>query len=660
MLPGFSQYLIVFLTGLGVTLLLTPLVKKWATLLGAVDQPNARRPHRRPTPRGGGFAVIIGVHAACLVALAFPWGQLAGGLNLKWWGHFTLASLVLLVTGVIDDVRGLRPLVKLTGQTLAAVIVTFSGVRFGKLFGLELAPALDCVLVVIWILAAINAFNLIDGLDGLASGLALISAAGLCGIFIMEKLPGNVVVLLGFMGACLGFLRYNFHPASIFLGDTGSMFLGFTLGMISLQTYTKSTFLLAFSIPVLVLGVPLYDEVLAVWRRSVRRFLAQDQPGHPRKSGIMQPDLDHLHHRLVKAGLSTRRVAGFLYAINAVLVGFGLLITVFKSHASGIFLMALLAAVYVLMRHLAVLELRDTGRAILSGLRRPTHATYIALGYPVWDMLWMTSSLAFAMRAFEPPPPDFWHSWFLDLPVWVTPTFSLMAASRNYVTVWARARGLDVLMLLSVLWVGLALSLGIALLMDPSHPQTALLRALAVGAISHPAILGARALYRFTEEFVIYLRNKSEIKPETGRLLLYGAGGRCQLFLKERGFDNSGSFDSQAIVGLLDDDPFLHAQWVYGYPVLGGLKQLPQILTSRRITGIIITTHLKSESLAAVKSLAKARGIELSEWGFGRHQVNLEHALPLSHFAELWPPTEKNKSESKTHPTDPLPKPVTP
>src|SRR5262249_46463291 len=162
---------------------------------------------------------------------------------------------------------------------------------FGKFFGIQFPWWLDSILVVVWLLGVINAFNLIDGLDGLASGLACISAFGLCGIFMIEHLPGNVLILMGLIGACLAFLRYNLHPASIFLGDTGSMFLGFMLGTISLQTCTKNTFLLSMTIPMLVLGVPIYDTMLAIWRRSVRgMWLAKDASGQNRRRGLMQPD----------------------------------------------------------------------------------------------------------------------------------------------------------------------------------------------------------------------------------------------------------------------------------------------------------------------------------------------------------------------------------
>jgi UDP-N-acetylmuramyl pentapeptide phosphotransferase/UDP-N-acetylglucosamine-1-phosphate transferase len=623
MFGDLDKYIAVFLTGLVVTYLFTPLVRVAACRFGVVDLPNERRPHKHPTARGGGLAVIIGVQAACMMALLFPWpNKLAGGLDLHWWQHFTLASLVLLAVGLVDDIRGLRPWVKLGGQVLAALLMCLSGARFGTILGFELPWFLDCVLVIFWLVAIINAFNLIDGLDGLASGLAIISAIGLCGIFLLGNMPANVLVLLGLIGACLGFLRYNFYPATIFLGDTGSMFLGFLLGVISLQTFTKSTFILSLTIPMLVLGVPIYDALLAIWRRSVRLWLSGSQPGAAKPGGIMQPDLEHLHHRLLKSGLSTRRVATVLCVLNGVLVVFGLLITIFKSHAAGIFLLALLAGVYVLMRHLAIIELRDTGRAVLTGLRRPTYATFKSLCYSVWDMVWLAGSIAVAMWAFEPPRPNFWHYWFLDLPVWVTPTFSILAASRIYLTVWTRARVLDVLMLLSMLLLGLFISLGIAMLIDPSDIPKWLVRTLVMGALSYPAILGMRMFYRVVEELVIYFRSKSDEPAQGERVVLYGAGGRCQLFLKERGFHNSSSYDGRAVVGLLDDEPSLHSQWVYGYLVLGGIKDLPYLIERHRITGVVITATLPPAARVAVQELALKHGLHLSEWCFDERKLD--------------------------------------
>lgn len=634
MFGNFDKYIVVFLVGFVVTYLLTPAVRSLAVRFGVVDVPDERRPHKRPTPRGGGLALIVGFHAACLAALVFPWQKFSGNLEFHWWRNFSLASLVLLVVGIVDDVRGLRPLVKLAGQAVAAALIFMSGTRFGAMFGYHLPGLLDFLLVELWLLAVINAFNLIDGLDGLASGLAIISAAGLCGIFAINHMPSNVLVLLGLIGASLAFLRYNFHPATIFLGDTGSMFLGFALGAISLQTYSKNTFVLSLAIPMMVLGVPIYDTLLAIWRRWVRGILRVNQPPEMRKRfGIMQPDVDHLHHRLLKAGLNTRRAAITLFVTNAMLVVFGLLLTTFRSHTAGIFLIAVLAGAYVLLRHLAVIELRETGSALLTGLRRPSHAMLKSLSYPVWDMLCLAGARAVAMALCDPPPTGFWHTWFLDLPIWVTPTISLLVLSRTYLIVWTRARLLDVLMLILTLQCGLLISLGLTLLIDPTRTSTALARMLIIAALGHMGIVAARVFYRCAEEIVHYLKSNESGTTENERIILYGAGGRCQLFLKERGFNGSSSFDCRTVVGVLDDEPSFHFQWVYGHLVLGGLKDLPALIDRHRITGIIITAALRPDSLLAVQELASHHGLSLGEWRFETRSMEVipvRERLPAS------------------------------
>ena len=612
MFGDLDKYLLAFLVGLVVTYLLTPAVRSLAVRYGVVDLPNARRPHQRPTARGGGAAVVIGVHAAFLAVILIPWPQMNGALAFSWWERFALASLVLLLIGVVDDIRGMKPLIKLAGQVTAALIMWLTGTRFGLLLGHQIPAALDCILVVVWLVAIINAFNLIDGLDGLASGLAIISAIGLCGILVMQQIPGQVLLLLGFIGACLGFLRYNFSPASIFLGDTGSMFIGFTLGVVSLETFNKNTFMISLAIPAMVLGVPIYDAALAIWRRSVRSLVKGRGAGT--KYGIMQPDVEHLHHRLIRAGLSTRRVATSLYLLNGCLVATGLSIMMFKSHAAGIFLIALLAGAYVLMRQLAVIELRETGSAILMGLRRPTHSTFKALAYPFWDMVWLSGSLALIMWCIEGLRADFWHTWFTDLPIWVTPTFSLLAVSRTYVTCWPRARLRDALMVLFWLLTGILFSLGLALMIDPQSASKWVLRAILIAAISHPIIMASRLMYRCIEELVFWLRRQDSSGPETERVLLYGAGARSQLFLKDNAIKNSKCPDRRQILGFLDDDRVLHFQWVYGFLVLGGIKDLPRLITRHQVSGIILVTELLPENLASLREIAARSGVRLSEW----------------------------------------------
>jgi FlaA1/EpsC-like NDP-sugar epimerase len=277
------------------------------------------------------------------------------------------------------------------------------------------------------------------------------------------------------------------------------------------------------------------------------------------------------------------------------------------------------------LRHLAVIELRDTGTVLLAGLRRPTHATARALALPVWDMLCLAGAAALTMWLLEPPQPGFWQTWFLDLPVWVTPTFSLLALSRLYLTVWSRARTRDLLTLIGILIGGLLLSLGILLLIDPGHPAQCLAKALLIGCLSFPAIVAVRVSYRSVEELVAFFRHNSEPARKDERIVLYGAGAHCELFLKERAF----RADGREIVGMLDDERSLHDQWVYGYPVLGGVDSLPQLIARHRFSGIIITADLAAQARQNLCQLARRYNLRLTEWRFGEAEL-LPAELPES------------------------------
>ena len=177
---------------------------------------------------------------------------------------------------------------------------------------------------------------------------------------------------------------------------------------------------------------------------------------------------------------------------------------------------------------------------------------------------------------------------------------------------------------------GSALSLGIALLIDPANAGRSLALALFVAAVAHPAIVGVRVFYRLAEEFVVHLRNKSELRPHRDGVVLYGAGHRCQLFLKERSYGKSSCYDGHTIAGLVDDERTLHFQWIYGYKVLGGLNDLPQLIMSRRIAVIVITASLRRETRVALEKIVAEYNVELSEWSFGNRLISGSHTDDLS------------------------------
>ncbi|MES1248759.1 MAG: MraY family glycosyltransferase [Actinomycetota bacterium] len=285
------------LVALAVVVLLTPAVGGMARLLGVVDNPGGRRVNRNPVPRLGGLALFLGI---IVPALAFlPFGRETRGV--------LLGAAVAVTIGAIDDFHGLRWFEKLAGQLLAAAIPCWFGIwvdRFTFPFlGIHALPgAVGVPLTIVWIVAIMNMVNLLDGLDGLAAGVAAI--AGLTFAIIALSLAKTDAAILSAIvfGACLGFLRHNFYPARIFMGDSGALLLGFVLATISVEGLLKTAATVALFFPLLVLAVPIVDTTFVVLRRIK----------HGQK--VFEGDQAHLHHRFLRRGFSQPRAALTIWA----------------------------------------------------------------------------------------------------------------------------------------------------------------------------------------------------------------------------------------------------------------------------------------------------------------------------------------------------------
>ena len=274
-----------------------------------VDKPDPRRINRVPIPRGGGIALVVGVLAPYLIFHAITDRPFLQGLSdYKVYALCCLAVAISLV-GLADDRWSLPPRAKLVCQVVVAGLAWWwVGLGFRGLWPVLPAWA-DCVLTVFWIVGAINAFNLIDGLDGLAAGLAFIATVGMAGSQFFTSNPQSMLFHIAFVGGLLGFLRYNYNPASVFLGDAGSMFIGFIIGTLPLATQAQESFLVSVGVPLLAMGVPIFDTSLAILRRLLRRLLRRMDDGASagQLDEVMTADSDHLHHRILRAtGLNQR------------------------------------------------------------------------------------------------------------------------------------------------------------------------------------------------------------------------------------------------------------------------------------------------------------------------------------------------------------------
>src|SRR3954462_12715565 len=285
-----------------VVVLLTPAVGGMARMLGAVDAPGGRRLNRSPVPRLGGLALFLGIFVPALAFL--PLGRDTRGL--------LLGAAVAVTVGAVDDFRGLRWWEKLGGQVLAAAVPTWFGVwidRFTFPFvGIHALPGwVGVPLTIVWIVAIMNMVNFLDGLDGLAAGVAAIAGLTFAVIALSLGKPDAAIFAAIIFGACVGFLRHNFYPARIFMGDSGAMLLGFLLAAISVQGLLKTAATVALLFPLLVLAVPILDTSFVVAKR-----LKYNRP-------IYAADKYHLHHRFVNIGFSQRRATLYLWAWVAVL-----------------------------------------------------------------------------------------------------------------------------------------------------------------------------------------------------------------------------------------------------------------------------------------------------------------------------------------------------
>lgn len=309
-------YLLVFLVCLFLSLMGTLCVRNFATAKGWVDAPKTdRHVHTVAVPRLGGVAIYISFTVVVLFVLALSHSSwIFPVLPVKATFKLLGPALLIFLLGLYDDFRSLGPFWKFGIQTVAAVWLYAGGIGIHRLRfiseGRDFHAAFGLVLTVIWILLITNAFNLIDGLDGLAAGSALFSTLVLFVMSLIAPNPFVTLLSIALAGATLGFLRFNFHPASIFLGDSGSLFIGFMLGALALVGSQKAPTIVAIAIPMISLGFPILDVVLAV----ARRFVA----GKPLFNG----DRQHIHHRLLKRGLSQRDAVLVLYAVTT---GFGFL-----------------------------------------------------------------------------------------------------------------------------------------------------------------------------------------------------------------------------------------------------------------------------------------------------------------------------------------------
>ncbi|SES10603.1 UDP-GlcNAc:undecaprenyl-phosphate GlcNAc-1-phosphate transferase [Gracilibacillus ureilyticus] len=324
---GFLALAVTFL----VAVVITPLVIKLAIRIGAVDQPNERKVHTKVMPRLGGLAIVFSFFLGFLIFT--PNGEQAWPI--------IVGGLIITIVGFLDDLFQLPAKVKLLGQVMAAVVTVAGGIQMDFImvpFGDRIEFGyLTIPITIIWIIGITNAVNLIDGLDGLAAGVSSIVLATISGMALMMGNTFVAFVAFLLLGSTLGFLVYNFNPAKIFMGDTGSLFLGYMISVLSIMGLFKNVTFFSIMVPIIVLGVPILDTMLAIIRRAIQR------------KPLMAPDKYHLHHCLIRLGFSHKETVIFIYALSCLFSAAAIIFTRSTVWGSGITLFLLLILVEIII-----------------------------------------------------------------------------------------------------------------------------------------------------------------------------------------------------------------------------------------------------------------------------------------------------------------------
>lgn len=327
-----GDIIIAFLLAFITAFMVTPKTIKLAKKIGAVDNPkDERRINKVVMPRLGGVAVVCGflvsiIYLLISLTLENQINLVEGNYHFKLIGFF-IGMALIVITCFIDDVKGLGPIPKLVVQILAACAVVSSGIRinilnidFFKQFSdsVNFLNTVSTIITICWIVGLTNAINLIDGLDGLSSGISIISCVSMLIVFVLNGSPIiAILIITSLIGALVGFLPYNVNPAKTFIGDTGSNFLGYTLGVISIIGVAKTYTALVVVLPIIILGLPIFDTVFAIIRRIIKNKSLR---------GVMKPDAGHLHHKLLRHGFSQKESVLILYCISASLGMFAIVL----------------------------------------------------------------------------------------------------------------------------------------------------------------------------------------------------------------------------------------------------------------------------------------------------------------------------------------------
>lgn len=584
-----SKYALLFLISAILCLILTPLGKRLARKFGAIDQPDARRVHSTPTPRWGG----LGIYASVLIALTTTaYLQPTIGREFVVAGLPFMAVVVgataLMVLGLIDDVMSVRPAIKLVVQVISAGLVSVAGGGIKSAFGIELGY-LAIPAAILWIVALTNAFNMVDGLNGLASGLAVMMSTTLMLLSVRSGNVASAMMLAALCGALVGFLRYNFNPASIFLGDSGSLPIGFLMAALSLEASNKAPTTVTLLVPILALGLPIAELSLTTLRRTLRAInvvrSVEEKKSYDfhlsRSVSLFTADREHIHHRLLGLGLSQVRAVLVLYAI-CFAVNAGALLVVLQNTSNRNLLVAVsVVGAIAFVRTLNYKEFHP----LHNGLLLPLFPVKL-LGQRSFQVLLDSGlaaiSLLFAIWIHNPGglQPQAAHLFIRDALMLVVVQVTCLGLGGLYQKSYPFAGAEDLLVLARAVTCSVLGTWVVSYLVDTRGPwglETVILDLYGLATL----VIGSRISFHLMDHAFKMGRKGSR------RVMIYGLGNSALAALHE--IQGNPALD-MSVVGFIDDGAL--GRTFHGLPVTRSDRV---DLTSRNFDEIVLATPKEPE-----------------------------------------------------------------
>jgi|SRR5215831_12783489 len=615
MIPIKLSNIIAPLVSFALALALTPAVRALARRWGFVAKPKTDRWHKRPTAMMGGVAIWLAVITTYLVLVPH---------SAVDWVVIGAASFLFLV-GLVDDWLHIKPYQKLIGQVIGSAAV----VNYGLVLPWTRSLPANMVITIFWLIGITNAINLLDNMDGLATGIAAIASVFLTFNFVTSGQPTEAMMLAVFAAALIGFLVYNSNPASIFMGDSGSMFIGFFLAssaLVNLAGGRSRAFLPVLAVPILVLFIPIFDTTFVTILRKLSGRAAS------------QGGRDHTSHRLVALGLSEKRAVLLLYGLAALSGLLAVLVRQLKPDVSLALLALLTLGLTLLGVYLAGVKGYDKEDEARAENDNPLFAFLIDFSYKrrVFEVLldlilvalayWSAYALQFGPFSDSPA----WKLFLRTLPVLVVVRLAAFLVFGVYRGIWRYTSMDDLLAFAKAVAAGSILSMVIILFKFRFQGFS---RAVFLidGLVMLLLLAGSRVAFRFFRQVL-----PSGAAANGQRVLIYGAGDAGELLLRELLNNRELSYTP---VGFMDDDDTKHGKLIHGYRVFGGNGMLPKIITEHNVEQVLISTpRISPHRISEILAECDARNIELRRLSIKLETISdnpLEAIPPVSANGDL-------------------------